>query len=55
VIYLFGVSWLTNLIGFDKAISLGLVPFIPGDIAKIAIAVVLLPGGWKLLSMLNQK
>lgn len=50
-IYLVGLPWLAAYVGFDKAPALGLVPFIPGDLAKIAIAVVLLPGGWKLLGM----
>lgn len=53
VIYLFGVTWLAALIGFNKAVTLGLYPFIPGDIAKIALATALLPSGWKLLAMLN--
>jgi len=55
VIYLFGVSWLAALIGLDKAVALGLVPFIPGDLAKIALATALLPSGWKLLAMTGQR
>lgn len=47
-IYLFGAMWLSVFVG-GKAFSLGVVPFIPGDIVKIALAAALLPAGWKLL------
>lgn len=47
-IYLFGVMWLSQFVG-GKAISMGLVPFIPGDILKIMAAAAILPSGWKLL------
>jgi biotin transport system substrate-specific component len=33
-----GVAWLGGLIGFDKAIAFGLVPFILGDLVKVALA-----------------
>jgi len=48
VIYFFGVAWLSVYAG-TKAVSLGLVPFIPGDILKVAAAAAILPAGWKLL------
>jgi biotin transporter BioY len=36
--------------GFNtKVLAMGLYPFIPGDILKIALAAALLPSGWKLL------
>lgn len=47
-IYLFGTMWLSLFVG-GKAFSLGVVPFIPGDVLKIALAAALLPSGWKLL------
>jgi biotin transport system substrate-specific component len=51
VIYTFGLFWLCCLTGFNPTIlSLGLYPFIPGDLAKIILAAILLPSGWKLLS-----
>ena len=52
VIYFFGVLWLSFSlsIGISKAISLGLTPFIIGDIFKILIAATLLPGMWQLSS-----
>ncbi len=51
IIYLFGVLRLGALIGFDKAPTLGLLPFIPGDLIKLALAAALLPLGWKLPGM----
>ena len=36
--------------GFStKILTMGLYPFIIGDLLKIVIAAVLLPSGWKLL------
>lgn len=52
-IYTFGVLWLSHLIGFEAAISGGLMPFIVGDIVKIALATLLLPAGWVLLNRTN--
>lgn len=48
-IYLFGVSWLALLVGVDKALPLGLYPFIVGDVLKLALAMTLLPAGWWLV------
>jgi len=50
-IYTFGLFWLCCLTGFNTMIlTLGLYPFIVGDLVKIIIAAILLPSGWKLLS-----
>ena len=50
VIYLFGAAWLSFFVGgVTHAIALGIVPFLPGDALKAAIAAALLPAGWKLL------
>jgi len=49
VIYLFGVAWLTMLLGFQKALMAGLVPFLIGDALKIAAAALALPAAWKLV------
>lgn len=51
-IFLFGVTWLSFFVG-QKALMLGLVPFIPGEIIKIALAAALLPSGWKILNRLK--
>ncbi len=41
VIYMLGVPWLKYNLGFDwgKALGIGMIPFIPGDILKGAAAV----------------
>ena len=49
VIYLFGVAWLTTLIGFEKAIAAGVVPFLAADAFKIVLAAAVLPMAWKLV------
>jgi biotin transport system substrate-specific component len=56
VIYLFGLPWLAFVLGnlgaandiFSVAIA-GLIPFIVGDVMKMALAAVVLPVAWKLL------
>jgi biotin transport system substrate-specific component len=50
IIYAFGLAWLGAVLGWDKPIlSFGLIPFIPGDIAKLVLAAMVLPTAWKLL------
>ncbi len=51
LIHVIGVPWLAaNLdVGWTEAAALGSVPFIPGDLAKIALAGLLLPAAWKLV------
>jgi biotin transporter BioY len=54
VMYVFSLSWLCCLMGFNKTVlAIGLYPFIVGDVLKIVLAAVVLPTGWKLLGMLN--
>lgn len=55
IIYLLGVTWLSQLIGFDKAIKFGLVPFIYGDILKLVIAAAAVPFMWKMVAKLTAK
>jgi len=38
VCLLLGAAWLATLVGVDDALLLGLVPFIPGEIVKSALA-----------------
>jgi len=57
VVYLFGVPWLAFVprvvggvpLGWERAVTLGLLPFIPGDLIKLAAAAVALPGAWALV------
>lgn len=47
IIYLCGVTWLSNLLGsFSKAIQLGLLPFLVGDVIKLIAAALALPAAW---------
>ena len=50
VIFGFGAFWLARFVGFDKALSLGVLPFLAGDVVKIGLATFALPGVWKLLN-----
>jgi biotin transport system substrate-specific component len=43
-----GVAWLTTQIGFDKAIDVGLTPFLWPSLVKVAFAAALLPLCWRL-------
>lgn len=53
-LYVPGLLWLAQYVGADKAIPLGLLPFIPGDIAKLLLAAATLPSAWRLLGWRNQ-
>lgn len=48
VIFICGIGWLSALIGFDKALAAGLVPFLPGEALKVALAAALMVAGWRL-------
>ena len=47
VIFGIGIAWLATLIGADRAIAAGLVPFIPAEMLKVALASAILFGAWK--------
>ncbi|ESR22437.1 biotin transporter BioY [Lutibaculum baratangense] len=49
-IFALGLGWLATLIGVEKAIAGGLVPFLPGEALKVALAMASLPLAWKALS-----
>jgi biotin transporter BioY len=51
VIYAFGLTWLAIFVGAEKALPLGLYPFIAGDLVKLVLAALLLPSGWRLLGL----
>jgi biotin transport system substrate-specific component len=47
LIYLPGLLWLASLYGWDKPIlEWGLLPFVPGELTKIAIGACLVPTIW---------
>ncbi|HNJ13655.1 MAG TPA: biotin transporter BioY, partial [Anaerolineales bacterium] len=50
IIYAFGITGLSILLGsFSKAIALGMVPFLIGDVIKLLAAAVALPAAWKIV------
>jgi biotin transporter BioY len=48
-IYAFGLPWLAAFVGWRDVLALGLAPFVVGDLLKLALAALTLPGGWALL------
>ncbi len=54
IIYAFGLPWLGHFVGLRNVLSLGLLPFIPGDLFKLALAAITLPVGWKFLGRLGK-
>lgn len=42
VLFLGGLLWLAVPLGFDRAVAVGLLPFIPGTVVKVALGVALL-------------
>jgi len=54
VIYIAGAAWLARYVGAERALSLGVYPFIPGDAVKIALAALFVPAGWRAIGHLNR-
>ena len=49
IIYVCGVAWLAVFLGdLWRALVKGMLLFVVGDLIKIAVAALTLPGGWKL-------
>lgn len=53
-IYLFGLPWLGAFVGMERAIALGFLPFISGDVVKLSLAAILLPAGWRALRRFDE-
>jgi biotin transporter BioY len=53
IIYALGLVNLARFVPPPALLSAGLLPFLPGDALKIALAVIILPGGWQLLDRLG--
>ena len=49
IIYLFGAGWLAILFGGEKALALGVLPFLVGDVIKMILATLALPAAWRLV------
>ena len=49
VIYIAGASWLASFIGAEKALKAGVLPFLYGDVLKLAVAAGLMPVAWRLV------
>ena len=47
VIFACGLSWLSYLIGWEKAVAGGLLPFLSSEALKIVIAAILMPACWR--------
>jgi biotin transport system substrate-specific component len=47
IIYVLGLGWLANLIGAEKAVTAGLLPFIPAEVLKVALGTAILTAAWK--------
>ena len=44
-----GVLWLAVLVGWTKAVAMGLTPFLVGSLVKLALAAAVLPVAWRAL------
>jgi biotin transporter BioY len=48
MIFLCGLPWLAQFVGWDRVLAAGLYPFLVGDVIKQVLAALALPGAWKL-------
>jgi biotin transporter BioY len=53
VLFSTGLFWLARFTGNEAVWALGLVPFLPGEVAKIVIAATTLPLAWKAVARLR--
>jgi biotin transport system substrate-specific component len=57
VIYLIGLPWLAHTLhtGLNRTLELGLYPFVLGDVLKLYLAALALPGAWRLVRWARQR
>ena len=55
VIFLFGLTYMSFFMGWEKAILYGLKPFILSESIKILLASVLMPYVWKIVKIIKNK
>ena len=53
LIFVFGVTWLAQLMGIEKAFMVGVAPFWAATIVKTLLGVVAMPLAWKLISRIK--
>jgi biotin transport system substrate-specific component len=49
VIFALGLAWLSRFVPTSQLLATGLLPFIPGDLVKSALAALAFPTAWRLL------
>ena len=49
VVFAAGVAWLATLVGAEKAVALGLTPFVAATVAKVALGLATMPLAWRLV------
>ena len=56
VIYLCGLPWLHHSLGVSwaKTLEYGLYPFVAGDVIKLYLAALALPGAWRLVGRIRR-
>ena len=54
VIFAGGIAWLSTFTGLEKALAVGMYPFLIGAGFKIALAMAVLPMAWKLARIIRK-
>lgn len=49
LIFVLGASWLATLIGVERALAAGVLPFLPAEAVKLLLATAFFPLAWKLV------
>lgn len=55
IIFALGALWLGRFVGWDNVLATGVLPFLPGDAVKIALATIALPTAWKFLGSADRR